>query len=144
VIQIGAAPGGDKRGRQSGATGDTGMTVSRREALQMAALGAAAAGVASGAAAASAEAAGVACGPGVIPLVGRVELGALRRARAARLEAHEGRFRPEAVADAYAAFPGFPLNCFLDKPMIEAWEGSDIVRAQIEKLLSTGIFRAPR
>lgn len=82
-------------------------------------------------------------GPGVIPLVGRVELGALRRTRAARLGAHEGRFRPEAVADAYTRFPGFPLDCFLDQPMIEAWEGSDIVRAQIEKFLSAGIFKKP-
>lgn len=83
-------------------------------------------------------------GPGVIPLVGRVELGALRRARAARLGSHEGRFRPEAVAAAYAAFPGFPLDCFLAKPMIEAWEGSDIVRAQIDKYRSVGIFRDPQ
>jgi predicted amidohydrolase len=81
-------------------------------------------------------------GPGVVPLVGRIELGALRRARARAAAPHAGRFHPAMVAGAYDAFKGFPLDCFLDTPMMEAAEGAALVRAQIEHLCQTGVFKA--
>ncbi len=79
-------------------------------------------------------------GPGVVPLVGRVDIGALRRARL-RAASQPGVFRPEAVAAAYADFPGFPLDCFLESPMLLASEGPPLVRAQIERLTERGVFR---
>jgi len=86
----------------------------------------------------------VACadGPGVVPLLGRIELGELRRVRSEALGAHEGRFRPEAVADAYQRFPGFPLDCFLDQPMMEASEGPKLVHRHLEQLRRIGVIRA--
>ncbi len=81
-------------------------------------------------------------GPGVIPLIGRIDLGALRRARS-RAAARPGVFRPDAVAQAYGEFPGFPLDCFLDRPMLEPGEGPPLVRAQIERLFARGVFRRP-
>jgi hypothetical protein len=81
-------------------------------------------------------------GPGVVPLVGRIDLGALRRARARAL-ARPGRFRPEAVAAAYADFPGFPLDCFLDQPMVSPAEGPALVRAQLARLFTHGVLRRP-
>jgi predicted amidohydrolase len=81
-------------------------------------------------------------GPGVVPLVGRIDLGALRRARARAL-ARTGRFRPEAVAAAYAEFPGFPLDCFLDQPMVSPAEGPALVRTQLERLFTSGVLRRP-
>ena len=85
----------------------------------------------------------VACadGPGVVPLIGRVEIGALRRIRAALADDPRVRFRPEAVADAYAKFPGFPLDCFLDVPMESAAEGPALVIAQVERLRTLGVLR---
>ena len=81
-------------------------------------------------------------GPGVVPLVGRIDIGALRRARelAAR---RPGAFRPEAVADAYARFDGFPLDCFLAQPMQLASEGPPLVRAQLERLYARGVLQRP-
>jgi predicted amidohydrolase len=81
-------------------------------------------------------------GPGVVPLVGRIDLGALRRARA-RAAARPGAFRPEAVAAAYADFPGFPLDCFLGRPMQSAAEGPALVRAQLERLFARGVLQRP-
>jgi predicted amidohydrolase len=85
----------------------------------------------------------VACadGPGVVPLVGRVELGELRRARQRPPARHEGRFQAAAVADAYRQFPGFPLDCFLAQPMLEAAEGPALVRQQLERLVAHGVIR---
>lgn len=87
----------------------------------------------------------VACadGPGVIPLLGRVELGALRRARAARVNDPAVRFDPKTVAAAYAHFPGFPLDCFLHTPMELASEGVALVAQQIEQLKQRGVFKTP-
>lgn len=82
-------------------------------------------------------------GPGVIPLVGRIELGALRRARAALADDPRVRFRPESVARAYADFPGFPLDCFLGTPMEEAAEGPKLVAAQIAALQARGVLTPP-
>ena len=86
----------------------------------------------------------VACadGPGVVPLVGRIELGELRRVRSEAAAAHEGKFRPEAIAEAYQRFPGFPLDCFLEKPMIEASEGTKLVNSHLEQLRRIGVIRA--
>jgi predicted amidohydrolase len=87
----------------------------------------------------------VACadGPGVIPLLGRVELGALRRARAARANDPAVRFDPKTVAAAYGNFPGFPLDCFLHTPMELASEGVALVAQQIEQLKQRGVFKTP-
>lgn len=87
----------------------------------------------------------VACadGPGVIPLLGRIELGALRRTRAALAEDPAVRFRPDAVAPGYAAFPGFPLDCFLHTPMETASEGPALVAAHLQRLHAAGVYRAP-
>jgi predicted amidohydrolase len=79
-------------------------------------------------------------GPGVVPLVGRIDLGTLRRARA-RAAARPGAFRADAVAGAYAAFQGFPLDCFLERPMQSVAEGPALVRAQLERLYANGVFR---
>jgi predicted amidohydrolase len=81
-------------------------------------------------------------GPGVVPLLGRIDLGALRRARAHALQ-RPGVFQPEAVAEAYASFQGFPLDCFLDNPMIQPQEGPALVRAHIERLFERGVFARP-
>ncbi len=78
-------------------------------------------------------------GPGVVPLVGSIDLGALRWHAPAPATSPR-RFRPEAVAEAYAAFPGFPLDCFLDQPMISPQEGTTLVRAQIDRLFDQGVF----
>lgn len=88
------------------------------------------------------ELAACADGPGVVPLLGRIELGELRRVRGVATAAHEGRFRPGAVAEAYARFPGFPLDCFLDRPMMEASEGPKLVHRHIEHLRRVGVFRS--
>jgi hypothetical protein len=87
----------------------------------------------------------VACadGPGVIPLLGRVELGALRRARAARANDPAVRFDPKTVAAAYSNFPGLPLDCFLHTPMELASEGVALVAQQIEQLKQRGVFKTP-
>jgi predicted amidohydrolase len=81
-------------------------------------------------------------GPGVVPLLGRIDLGALRRARA-RAAGRVGAFRPEAVAEAYATFQGFPLDCFLERPMMVPGEGPPLVRAQIERLIERGVYQRP-
>jgi predicted amidohydrolase len=81
-------------------------------------------------------------GPGVVPIIGHIDLGRLRRARAAAADAMLARFRPEAVAEAYAAFPGFPLDCFLETPMEHGAEGPALVRRQIERLRAAGIYKA--
>ena len=82
-------------------------------------------------------------GPGVIPQMGRIDLGALRRARASKAENALARFRPDAVVQAYRDFPGFPLDCFLDRPMERASEGPPLVRRQIERLTASGILKPP-
>lgn len=82
-------------------------------------------------------------GPGVIPQMGRIDLGALRRARASKAENALARFRPDAVVQAYRDFPGFPLDCFLDKPMELPGEGPPLVRRQIERLTESGILKPP-
>lgn len=82
-------------------------------------------------------------GPGVVPLVGTIDLGALRRARASTDENAIARYRPEAIVQAYKDFPGFPLDCFLDTPMREASEGPPLVMAQIDRLRAAGIFKHP-
>lgn len=82
-------------------------------------------------------------GPGVIPQMGRIDLGALRRARASKTENALARFRPDAVVQAYRNFPGFPLDCFLKKPMELASEGPPLVRRQIERLTESGILKPP-
>lgn len=89
------------------------------------------------------ELAACADGPGVVPLLGRIELGALRRARAALADNPQVRFRPEAVAAGYANFPGFPLDCFLQTPMEKAGEGPALVETHIAKLQTLGILRGP-
>ena len=83
-------------------------------------------------------------GPGVIPQMGRIDLGALRRARASKAENALARFRPEAVVQAYRNFPGFPLDCFLDRPMELPGEGPPLVLRQIERLIESGILKPPR
>lgn len=87
----------------------------------------------------------VACadGPGVIPLLGRIELGALRRARAALAADPSVRFRLEAVVAGYAAFPGFPLDCFLHTPMEKASEGPALVAAHLQQLQTLDVYRVP-
>ncbi|MFM8518534.1 MAG: nitrilase-related carbon-nitrogen hydrolase [Nevskiaceae bacterium] len=87
----------------------------------------------------------VACadGPGVIPLLGRIELGALRRARAAYADNPAVRFDPRTVAAVYQDFPGFPLDCFLHTPMELASEGVALVAQQIEQLKRRGVLNAP-
>ena len=87
----------------------------------------------------------VACadGPGVIPLLGRIELGALRRARAAYGADPSVRFDPRTVADAYAGFPGFPLDCFLHTPMELASEGVALVAQHLEQLKQRGVLKPP-
>ena len=87
----------------------------------------------------------VACadGPGVIPLLGRIELGALRRARASYGADPSVRFDPRTVADAYAGFPGFPLDCFLHTPMELASEGVALVAQHLEQLKQRGVLKPP-
>ncbi len=80
-------------------------------------------------------------GGGIVPLIGRVDLGALRRARANRSENVLARFRPALVAAAYRQFPGFPLDCFSVQPMRSAAEGPPLVRQHIDKLLRAGVLR---
>ena len=81
-------------------------------------------------------------GSGVVPLLGRIELGELRRMRSETASHHEGRFRPEAVAEAYQRFPGFPLDCFLEQPMMDASEGPKLVHQHLEQLRRIGVIRA--
>lgn len=80
-------------------------------------------------------------GPGVIPQVGRIDLGALRRARASKAENALARFRPEAIVPHYRAYPGFPLDCFLKTPMEKGSEGPPLVQKQIERLCEAGILK---
>lgn len=79
-------------------------------------------------------------GPGIVPLSGRIDLGALRRARESADENLLARFRPEAVAHAYAAYPGFPLDVFSEDVMRSPAEGPALVAKQIEALLEGGVF----
>lgn len=80
-------------------------------------------------------------GPGIVPLSGRIDLGALRRARNDPDENILARFRPEAVAQAYSQFPGFPLDIFAEDVMRSAAEGPALVASQIEALLDAGVFK---
>jgi predicted amidohydrolase len=81
-------------------------------------------------------------GAGTIPLVGRIDLGALRRARANPAENRLANFRPGEVTQPYAQYPGFPLDCFADKPMESPMQGSALTEAQIMRLRERGIYRA--
>ena len=83
-------------------------------------------------------------GPGIVPLLGHIDLGALRSARADAAENTLARFRPEAVAELYRQFPGFPLDCFLDSPMQTASEGPPLVIRQIARLQTAGVLRRPQ
>jgi hypothetical protein len=47
------------------------------------------------------------------------------------------------VASAYEDFGGFPLDCFLDQPMVSAAEGPALVRSHIERLFERGVFQRP-
>lgn len=87
----------------------------------------------------------VACadGPGVVPLLARIDLGLLRRARADALDNPLTQFRAEAVVEAYRQFPGFPLDCFAQQPMQRAAEGPAKVRAQIARLTRAGVLKPP-
>ncbi|MEQ9111891.1 MAG: nitrilase-related carbon-nitrogen hydrolase [Rhodospirillaceae bacterium] len=80
-------------------------------------------------------------GPGIIPQVGRIDLGALRRARASVHENALARFKPEAIVQAYKDYPGFPLDCFLETPMELGREGPALVKAHIERLREAGILK---
>lgn len=82
-------------------------------------------------------------GGGIVPLLGRVDLGALRRARANAGENLLARFAPGAVAAAYAQFPGFPLDCFRESPMTSGAQGLALVRAQVQRLQAAGVLAAP-
>jgi predicted amidohydrolase len=82
-------------------------------------------------------------GGGVVPLAGRVDLGALRRARASAGENLLARFAPGAVAAAYAQFPGFPLDCFRQTPMTSGAQGIALVREQVARLQAAGVLAAP-
>jgi predicted amidohydrolase len=86
--------------------------------------------------------AAIAEGAGTIPLVGTIDLGALRRARANPAENHLGRFRPGEVTKPYRDYPGFPLDCFAEKPMENPREGLALTQAQIARLERQGIYRA--
>jgi hypothetical protein len=44
--------------------------------------------------------------------------------------------------ESYDSFKGFPLDWFLDTPMMQAAEGAALVRAQIDHLCQTGTFKA--
>lgn len=79
-------------------------------------------------------------GPGIVPLSGRVDLGALRRARENPDENLLARFRPEAVARAYAEYPGFPLDVFAKDVMRSPAEGPPLVARQIGTLLDSGVL----
>ncbi len=85
-------------------------------------------------------------GPVVVPLLGRTDLGALRRAWP-QVQARAVAFRPDANADAaaaaYAAFPGFPLDCFSARAILEAAEGPALVRQHIARLLACGVLAQP-
>ena len=68
---------------------------------------------------------GVSLALGVVPLVGRIELGELRRARQRPPARHEGRFRAAAVGGAYRQFPiaviGLTaLSCPIPRPVARA------------------------
>lgn len=81
-------------------------------------------------------------GAGTIPLVGTIDLGALRRARANPAENHLSRFRLGEVTKPYRDYPGFPLDCFAETPMNHPREGMAITEAQIKRLEESGIYRA--
>jgi len=79
---------------------------------------------------------------GSVPLLGRIELGTLRRLREQRRELGMRGLRPEAVAAAYARHPGFPLDCFLQQPMTLPAEGPVLVQQEIERLRRHGVYAA--
>jgi hypothetical protein len=54
-----------------------------------------------------------------------------------------GEFRAATVAAAYAEFQGFPIDYFLDKPMILPQEGPPLVHARIERFVERGVFVRP-
>ncbi len=84
----------------------------------------------------------IADGPGEVPLVSRIDLGALRRARtnpAINLELWD---EPHVYADAYGMHAGFPEDVWLETPMQVAHEGLEQTEQVIERYTETGIFES--
>lgn len=79
-------------------------------------------------------------GGGTAPLLGRVELGRMRRMRAAGLLPAAQGLNLASAASAYRAFPGFPLDCFARAPMHSPAEGPAMVRQQIAALQQAGVY----
>jgi predicted amidohydrolase len=80
---------------------------------------------------------------GILPLVGTVDLGALRRARA---DAHDNPLADlplAAIAARYAGHDGFPVDCFLDQPMQTPMEGVAKVVETVGRYQARGVYRRP-
>ena len=84
-------------------------------------------------------------GPGHLPLMGPIDLGSLRHARA---DAHRNLLawdEPSAYAAAYAAAGqrGYPIDVWLKEPMREAKQGLEVTRQVIRRYFEAGVFTRP-
>ncbi len=79
-------------------------------------------------------------GPGEVPLVSRIDLGALRRARANPLINLELWDEPGVYGHAYASHEGFPEDVWLEKPMQSAREGFEQTKRVIARYTETRVF----
>ncbi len=81
-------------------------------------------------------------GPGEAPLVSRIDLGALRAARANPLISLELWDEPSVYGEAYASHSGFPEDVWLETPMQLAREGIEQTIGVIKRYTKTGIFES--
>jgi len=84
-------------------------------------------------------------GPGHLPLLGPIDLGSLRSARADARNNLVIWDEPGVYAQAYAEAGrrGFPIDVFLKTPMKVAGEGLKITKAVMSRYFETGVFTRP-
>ncbi len=82
-------------------------------------------------------------GPGEVPLVGVIDIGAQRRARRNAWRNLVALLETDLVAPVYRSVEGYPLDCFLETPMEDAREGLAFTVATIERYVASGIYTPP-
>ncbi len=80
---------------------------------------------------------------GEVPLVARVDIEGLRRARRDKGVSVIDKIDFETAAEMYRSHEGFPLDWALEKPTETAAEGIGVVMKTMERYRNEGIYRAP-
>ena len=80
---------------------------------------------------------------GEVPLVARVDIESLRRARTDVGLSMIDKIDFEKAAEMYRSHDGFPLDWALEKPTETASEGIEVVMKTMARYRDEGIYRAP-